>query len=188
MFSFNLTQRNIIMFKNTSIQIMLIYLFSSLLALFSTNNYAESLSELQKKSPVTISFFMTVDQGSIALVSQSAQIGTKQVLLSEINAELHQGKTLIVKSISVENMSLPFPNPESYSVVAFAQCETKSLGISGFGNSPLSTYGLQNNSVYYNPGLVVQLTSKNHGLCASSYIQSNNKARVFVHGVLLDKF
>lgn len=176
------------MFKNNTIQTMVIYLTFSLLGFFSTNNHAESLDELQEKAQVTVSFFMTVEPNSKSLVSNGAQIGVNQGLVSDINAELYQGKTLIIKSISVENMSLPFPNPESYSVVAFGQCETKSLNIIGFGNSYISTYGLQNNSVYYNPGLVVQLISKNHGLCVSSSIQSNNEARVFVHGVLLDKF
>lgn len=172
------------MFKTKTTQMILI----SLLTLASTDSFAESLSELQEKAPVTVSFFMDVDPGLTTTFSQTAQIGTQQVLLSDINAELYVGKILIVKSISVQNISLPYPNTESYSVVGFAQCEMKSLDISGFGNSSIATYGPQNNSLYYNPGLVVTLANKNFALCVSSYIQSNGTARVFVHGVLLDKF
>lgn len=166
---------------------IMISMVCSLLVLASTISYAESLDEVMKKQPATVSFFMDVEPGTKSFFSQSAQIGTKQVTLSEVNDQLHNGKTLIVKNITVEHLSLPFPNPESYSVVALAQCATKSGSIEGFGNSSIATYGLQSNSVYYNPGLVVYLNEK-HVLCVSSYIQSNEKVRVFVHGILLDKF
>ncbi len=175
-----------IMSKIKVTQSIMVSLVCSLLALASTNSYAESLDELTKKQPVTVSFFMDVEPGTKSFISQNGQIGTKQVTISKINEQLYNGKTLIVKSITVEHLSLPFPNPESYSVVALARCAIKSGSIGGFGNSSISTYGLQSNSMYYNPGLVVHLDEK-HVLCVSSYIQSNEKARIFVHGILLDK-
>ena len=95
---------------------------------------------------------------------------------------------MIVKSISIRNNSLPFPNPDSYSVIAFGHCDVGTLSFGGFGNSAIGTYGLQNYQVDYNPGLVVNLLNKRQQLCFKSYIQSNENARVFVHGVLLDKF
>lgn len=175
------------MIKSKIAQIIMISLFFSLLVLVATNSHAESLDELTKKQPVTVSFFIDVAPGTTAFSSGSAQMGATQTIISEVNEQLVEGKTLIVKSISVTNFSIPFPNPDSFSAIAFGSC-TQSLAITGFGNSGIATYGSQSNTMYFNPGLVAYLPNKKNELCIKSNVQSNEKARVFIHGILLDKF
>lgn len=174
------------MIKIKSIQAIMFSVVNISLFLVTTNIQAESLDELAKKQPVTVSFFMDVEPGTTSFTSSGGQIGTKQPGVSKVNAELFKGKTLIVKSITINNRSIPFPNPDSFSDIAFGRC-TKSLSFSGFGNASISTYGPQSNTVHFNPGLVAHLLNERYGLCVSSFVQSNETARVFVHGILLDK-
>ncbi len=147
---------------------------------------AESMSEIKEKASETVSFFMTVEPGEKSLVSSApVHIGEKEVPYKEFMSYLHKGRTLVVKTIRIENLSLPIPATDAYSVVAFGQCNINDLSIGGFGNSAIATYGLQSNTVNLEPGLVATVPQSDHNLCVSSYVQSTETARVFIHGVLL---
>ncbi len=147
---------------------------------------AESLEEIKEKMAETVSFFMTVEPGEKSLTSSNpVHIGDKEIPYKELMTYLHKGRTLVVKTVIVENVSLPFPATDAYSVVSLARCDVNTLATGGFGNSAIATYGLQSNPVHYNPGLLVTLLDQSDSLCVSSYIQSNETARVFIHGVLI---
>ncbi len=170
--------------KQTKIKLSMLFLSMALMTTSPAS--AESISDIKEKAAETISFFMTVEPGEKSLQSSApVHIGEKEVPFKDFMSYLHKGRTLVVKTISIENKSLPIPATDAYSVIVFGHCDINDLSIGGFGNSAIATYGLQSNTVNIQPGLVATVPQPDHNLCVSSYVQSTETARVFIHGILL---
>ena len=131
-----------------------------------------------------VSFFATVSPNSYVTVFGSAMIGTEQVTSEDLNKLLRPsgGKVLIVTSITGYHIT-PTSNAPFSAVSLLAR---KPGASRGWGAGGLSISGLQTTQVDYRPGLVVTLLP-DESLCIASWIQSNERARVEVHGYLMER-
>ena len=89
---------------------------------------------------------------------------------------------MIVTSITAYHITPTSKAP--FSVVDLMGCKNGSTR--GWGNGGLSISGLQTTQVNYRPGLVVTLIA-DESLCIGNFIQSNETARVGIHGYLMDR-
>jgi hypothetical protein len=134
---------------------------------------------------IVVSFFATVSPDSRETTFGAAMIGTEQATSEDINELIRPagGKVLIVTSITGYHITPSSKYP--FSVVGLIGI-TDEGSTRGWGNGGLSIAGLHTTHVTFKPGLAVTLTS-NESLCIASFIQSNDKARVGVHGYLRDR-
>lgn len=130
-----------------------------------------------------VSFFATVSPSSYVTTFGLATIGTEQVTSQDLNRLLRPsgGKVLIVTSITGYHITPTSKAP--FSVVWLSA--RKPEAVRGWG-AGLSISGLQTTQVNYRPGLVVTLLP-DESLCIESGTQSNEKARVVVHGYLMER-
>ena len=132
-----------------------------------------------------VSFFASVSPGSKETTFGAAMIGIQQATSEELNNLLRPegGKALIVTSITGYHITPTKKIP--FSIVDLIGLSKKG-STRGWGNGGLSIAGPQTTQVNYRPGIVVTLMS-GESLCIASFIQSNEKARVGVHGYLVDR-
>ena len=131
-----------------------------------------------------VSFLANVDPDSFQKVF-TVVIGTKQATPSELNNLLRPegGKVFIVTSITSYHIT---PRNESpFSVIGLLGL-TESGSTRGWGAGTISVSERETTHVDYRPGIVVLLT-ENESLAVRSFIQSNDKARVEVHGYLKER-
>lgn len=131
-----------------------------------------------------VSFFATVSPNSYVTAFGLAMIGTEQVTSEDLNELLRPsgGKVLIVTSITGYHITPTSKAP--FSVVWLLARKPKA--VRGWGGGGLSISGLQTTQVNYRPGLVVTLLP-DESLCIESGTQSNDTARVQVHGYLMER-
>lgn len=132
----------------------------------------------------TVSFFATVSPDSKETSFGAVMIGTEQATSEDLNNLIgpEGGKMLIVTSITAYHITPTSKAP--FSVVDLMGCKNGSTR--GWGNGGLSISGMQTTHVNYRPGLVVTLIA-DESLCIANFIQSNEKARVGIHGYLMDR-
>jgi len=133
-----------------------------------------------------VSFFATVSPSSYVTTFGLATIGTEQVTSQDLNELLRPsgGKVLIVTSITGYHITPTSKAP--FSVVWLFALTRETKASRGWGGGGLSISGLQTTQVNYRPGLVVTLLP-DESLCVRSGTQSNETARVEVHGYLMEK-
>ena len=130
-----------------------------------------------------MSYFETVYPSSFGSVG-SLVVGTNQASSEDLYEAIRPegGKVLIVTSITAFHITPTHETP--FSVISLLGVKDGSTR--GWGQGSLSVSGLQTTQVNYDPGLVVQLT-KGESLSFRSLLQSNDIARVGLHGYLVDK-
>lgn len=131
-----------------------------------------------------VSFLANVSPGSNQKVF-TVVIGTKQATPAELNNLLRPegGKIFIVTSITSYHITPKIEAP--FSVIGLLAV-TESESTRGWGAGSLSVTGRKTTHVTYRPGLVVELTGA-ESLAVRSFIQSNETARVEVHGYLMKR-
>ena len=131
-----------------------------------------------------VSFFGTVSPDSTDTDFGAIVIGTKQATSEDLNKLLRPKgrKVLIVTSITAYHITPTSKAP--FSIVALLGYRNGSTR--GWGNGGLSISRLQTTQVNYRPGLVVTLMT-GESLGIRSFKQSNEKARVGIHGYLMDR-
>lgn len=132
-----------------------------------------------------VSFFGTVSPNSKDKTFGAVVIGAEQATSEDLNKLLRPNGNKVLIVTSVTGYHITPTNKAPFSVVAILGLRENG-STRGWGNGGLSVSGLQTTQVDYRPGIVVTLMS-DESLCIASFIQSNDKARVGVHGYLIDK-
>lgn len=142
--------------------------------------------KVEKRVPIEdiVSFQANVEADSFQKVF-TLVIGTKQATSEELNNLLRPagGKVLMVTSITAFHIKPTIESP--FSVIKL-MAQTASGSTRGWGVGGLSVSGRKTTHVTYRPGMVVELVG-DESLTIRSLIQSNELARVEVHGHLRER-
>lgn len=140
--------------------------------------------QIHAQTPVT--FFGTVAPNSQQIVFDSILIGAQQSTSGELNAMLQPGTDYSLRITSIYanlfTLSTTTPGEDDYARINIAEIGPGG-DVRGFGNHTISLSGTGTTQVNFSPGLYADLRIRGR-LGLISLIQSNQDARVTIHGFL----